>query len=114
VYRFDVVSAFLIAEKGGKTISVARGRVRPKVKSPFDSLILTWYRSALEFFGYLLPFKSYSDFFDIHVKCPFTFFGKGFPREKKFSSLRRRKGSSLVISRRLRHCACKWVQWSGL
>jgi hypothetical protein len=35
---FDVISAFLLAENGRKTISAARGRVRPKVKSPYDSL----------------------------------------------------------------------------
>jgi hypothetical protein len=37
LYPFDVISAFLIAENDRKTISAARGRVRPEVKSPFDS-----------------------------------------------------------------------------
>jgi hypothetical protein len=37
-------------------------RVRPEENSPFDSLTAIWYRSVLEFFGYLLPVKSYSTF----------------------------------------------------
>jgi hypothetical protein len=35
LYRFDVISAFVIAENGRKTISAGRGRVKPEVKSPF-------------------------------------------------------------------------------
>jgi hypothetical protein len=62
LYRFDVISAFVIAENGRKTISAARGRARPEVKSPFDSLTPIWYRSVLEFFDYLLPVESYSTF----------------------------------------------------
>jgi hypothetical protein len=62
LYRFDVISAFVIAENGRKTISAARGRVRPEVKSPFDCLTPIWYRSVLEFFDYLLPVQSYSTF----------------------------------------------------
>jgi hypothetical protein len=62
LYRFDVISAFVIAENGRKTISAARGRVRPEVKSPFDCLTAIWYRSVLEFFDYLLPVQSYSTF----------------------------------------------------
>jgi hypothetical protein len=50
LYRFDVISAFVIAENGRKTISAARGRA-----TPFDSLTPIWYRSVLEFFDYLLP-----------------------------------------------------------
>jgi hypothetical protein len=44
--RFDVISAFLNAANGEKTISAARTRrrVRPEVKSPVDSLTLIWYR----------------------------------------------------------------------
>jgi hypothetical protein len=38
LYRFDVIRAFVIVENGRKTISAARGRVRPEVKLPFDSL----------------------------------------------------------------------------
>jgi hypothetical protein len=41
--RFDVISACLIAENDGKTISAARGRVRPEVKSLFDSFNPIWY-----------------------------------------------------------------------
>jgi hypothetical protein len=62
LYRFDVISAFVIAENGRKTISAARGRARPEVKSPFDCLTPIWYRSVLEFFDYLLPVQSYSTF----------------------------------------------------
>jgi hypothetical protein len=38
------------------------GRARPEVKSPFDSLTPIWFRSALEFFNYLLPVQSYLTF----------------------------------------------------
>jgi hypothetical protein len=62
LYRFDVISAFVIAENGRKTISAARGRVRPEVKSPFDCSTPIWCRSVLEFFDYLLPAQSYSTF----------------------------------------------------
>jgi hypothetical protein len=62
LYRFDVISAFVIAENGRKTISAARGRARPEVKSPFDCLTPIWYRSVLEFFDHLLPVQSYSTF----------------------------------------------------
>jgi hypothetical protein len=62
VHPFDVISVLLIAENGGKTLSAARRRVRPQVKSLFDSLTPVWYRSVLELFGYLLPVKSYSTF----------------------------------------------------
>jgi hypothetical protein len=62
LYRFDVISAFVIAENGGKRISAARGHARPEVKSPFDCLTPIWYRSVLEFFDCLLPVQSYSTF----------------------------------------------------
>jgi hypothetical protein len=45
--RFDVISAFLVAENGGKMISAASWRVRPEVKSLFDSLTPIWYKWAL-------------------------------------------------------------------
>jgi hypothetical protein len=61
-YRFDILSAFLIAEKDGKMISAAKRHVRPEVTSPFDSLTPIWYRSVLEFFVHLSPFSSYSTF----------------------------------------------------
>jgi hypothetical protein len=62
LYRFDVISSFVIAGNGRKTISAARGRSKPEVKSPFDSLTPIWYRSVLEFFDYLLPVQCYSTF----------------------------------------------------
>jgi hypothetical protein len=68
IYRLScTVSTLLallivIAENGRKTISAARGRVRPEVKSPFDCLTPICYRSVLEFFDYLLPVQSYSTF----------------------------------------------------
>jgi hypothetical protein len=49
LYRFDAISAFLSAENGRKTISAARGRSRPELSLPFDSLTPIWYRSVLEF-----------------------------------------------------------------
>jgi hypothetical protein len=42
LHRFDVISTFIIAENGGKTISAARRRVIPEVKSPFDSSTPIW------------------------------------------------------------------------
>jgi hypothetical protein len=62
LYLFDVISAFLIVGNGGETILAARERVRPEVKSPSASLTPILYRSVLEFFGYLLPVKSYATF----------------------------------------------------
>jgi hypothetical protein len=94
LYRFDVISAFLIAENGGKTISAARGRVRPEVKSPFDSLTPIWYRSALEFFGYLLPSKVIR-LFRFACKMPFEIFGEGIFPVKKFFIDETPKGTSL-------------------
>jgi hypothetical protein len=84
LHRFDVISAFVIAENGRKTISAARGRARPEVKSPFDSLTPTWYRSILEFFDYLLLSKKLFDFLDLHVKCPLKILGKGYSPVKNF------------------------------
>ena len=81
-YRFDVIRAFLIAEKGGKTISAAMGRVRPEVKSPFSSLTPIWYRSVLEFFDYLSPVDSCSTF-RLTCKMPFESFGKEYSPVKK-------------------------------
>jgi hypothetical protein len=60
LYRFDVISAFVIAENGRKTISAARGRARSEVKSPFDCLTPIWYRSVLEFVSSMRPPKSTS------------------------------------------------------
>jgi hypothetical protein len=98
LYRFDVISAFVIAENDRKTISAARGRARPEVKSPFDCLTPIWYRSVLEFFDYLLPVQSYSIFL-FACKMPFENFGEGIlPREKFFLSMRPPKGTSLEQS----------------
>jgi hypothetical protein len=84
LYRFDVISAFVIAENGGKTISIARERIRPEVKSPFDFLTLIWYRLVSEFFGYLLHVKNYSTF-SICMQNAFEIFGEGiFPGGKIF------------------------------
>jgi hypothetical protein len=83
LYRFDAISAFVIAENGRKTISVARGRVRPEVKSPFDFLTPICYRSVLEFFIYLLPVESYSTFL-FAFKMPFENSGKGYSPVKIF------------------------------
>jgi hypothetical protein len=95
LYRFDVISAFVIAENGRKTISAARGRVRPEVKSPFDSLTPIWYRSALEFFQLSFTCQKLFDFFDLHVKCPLKFLGKGYSPVKKFFIDETPKGPSL-------------------
>jgi hypothetical protein len=49
-----------MAERRFRPLGPLVGGVRLEVKSPFDSLTPIWYRSALEFLGYFLPFKSYS------------------------------------------------------
>jgi hypothetical protein len=46
LHHFDVINAFLLAENGTKTISAARGRVKPELKSPFDSLTSIRYGSG--------------------------------------------------------------------
>jgi hypothetical protein len=98
LYRFDVISAFVIAENARKTISAARRRARPEVKSPFDCLTSIWYRPVLEFFDYLLPVESYSTF-RFARKLPFENFGEGiFPGEKIFSLMKPPKGTSLEQS----------------
>jgi hypothetical protein len=43
-------------------ISAAMGRAEPEMTSPFASLTPVWYGWPLEFFVYLLPFKSYATF----------------------------------------------------
>jgi hypothetical protein len=113
LYCYDVIRAFVIAEKGRKTISAARGRARPEVKSPFDSLTPIWYRSVLEFFDYLLPVQSYSTF-RFSCKMPFENFGEEIFPSEIFSSMRPQKALPWVNPRRLRYRACKSVQWSGL
>jgi hypothetical protein len=74
---FQRFSAFLIAEKGGKTISTARGSARPEVTSPIDSLTPIWYRKALEFCVYLSPIKSYSTFSICMQNSLWKFGGRG-------------------------------------
>jgi hypothetical protein len=98
LYRFDVISAFVIAENGRKTISAARGRVRPEVKSPFDSLTPIcigrfWNFSIIFYLSKVIRL------FRFACKMPFENFGEGiFPREKNFSSMRPPKGTSLEQS----------------
>jgi hypothetical protein len=62
VYRSPVIGIFGEVNKGRLTISAAGERVKPEVKSLFDSSIPIWYRSVFEFSGYLLPVKNYSTF----------------------------------------------------
>jgi hypothetical protein len=119
LYCYNVISAFLIAENGGKTILAARGRVRPEVKSPFDSLSAFWYwrfgiDRHVKIFGYLLPVKSYSTFLICMYNALWNFLGKVHSPWKKFSSMKPPKALPSVNSRCLMHCACKLVQWSGL
>jgi hypothetical protein len=98
LYRFDVINAFVIAENDRKTISAARRRARPEVKSPFDCLTPIWYRSVLEFFDYFYLSKVIR-LFRFACKMPFENFGEGiFPREKIFLSMKPPKGTSLEQS----------------
>jgi hypothetical protein len=79
MYHFDVIRVFVIAENGRKTISAARGRVRPEVKSPFDSLTRfdvdrCWIFSIIFYLSLVIRL------FDLHVKSPFKFWGRDIPR----------------------------------
>jgi hypothetical protein len=80
-YRFDVISAFPIADNGRKTISASRGRVGPEVIIlPFDSLTPIRYGSALEFF--LCHPSKVIRLFLFASKMPFENFVEGiFPRK---------------------------------
>jgi hypothetical protein len=98
LYRFDVISAFVIAENGRKTISAAKGRARPEVKSPFDSLTPIWYRSVLEFL-IIFYLSKVIRLFRFACKMPFENFGEGiFLREKFFFIDETPKGTSLEQS----------------
>jgi hypothetical protein len=85
LYRFEVISDFVIAENGGKTISVAKGRARPKVTSSIGSLTPIWYRSVVEFCVLSLTDQKFFDFFDLHAKCPLKNSGEGYSPMKEFS-----------------------------
>jgi hypothetical protein len=88
LYRFDVISAFVIAENGRKTILAARGLARPEVQSPFDCLTRFgigrfWNFSIIFYLSKIIGL------FRFACKMPFENFGEGiFPREKFFSSMR--------------------------
>jgi hypothetical protein len=75
-YRFDVISAYVIAENGRKTILAARGRARPEVKSPFNSLTLIWYRSLWNFWA-IFHLSKVIRLFRFACKMPFESFGEG-------------------------------------
>jgi hypothetical protein len=98
LYRFDVIGAFVIAENDRKTISAARGRARPEVKSPFDCLTRLgigrfWNFSIIFYLSKVIRL------FRFACKMPFENFGEGiFRREKFFSSMRPPKGTSLEQS----------------
>jgi hypothetical protein len=88
IYRLSctvstLFALFVIAENDRKTISVARGRARPEVKSPFDYFI----RFGMVGFGIFrlsFTYPKLFDFFDLHVKCPLKIFGKGYSPVKNF------------------------------
>jgi hypothetical protein len=113
LYRFDVIGAFLIAENGRKTISAARGRVTPEVKSAFDSLSPIWYMSALDFSA-IFYLSKVIRLFRFACKMPFEIFGEEIFPVKNFFIDETPKGPCFSNPRRLRHRACKSVQWSGL
>jgi hypothetical protein len=108
LYRFDVISAFLDAKNGGKTISAARGHVRPEVKSPFDSLTQfgigrLWNFSAIFYLSNVIQL------FRFACKIPFEIFGKGHYPMKKFFIDETQKTLLWVNPHGLGHRACKWV-----
>jgi hypothetical protein len=43
---FQRYKRFFSVENGAKTVLAARGRIRPELTSPVDSLTLIWFRSA--------------------------------------------------------------------
>jgi hypothetical protein len=82
LYRFDVISAFVIAENGGKTIAAARGRARPEVKSPFSSstrfgMRRSWNFSIIFYLSEVIRLLRFAR------KTPFEIFAEGiFPVQK--------------------------------
>jgi hypothetical protein len=76
LHPFDVISVFIVAENGGKTISAARGRVRPKMTSPFDFLTQIWYRSALDFIRLSFIVQKIFDVVYLLAKCTLKVLGK--------------------------------------
>jgi hypothetical protein len=89
LYRFDAISAFLIAGNGRKTISAG------------SDVIVRFLDPDLMYVGFgilrlSLTDQKLFDFFDLHVKCPLKILGEGvLPTEKFFSSMRPPKGTSL-------------------
>jgi hypothetical protein len=82
-YRFDVIGAFVIAEKDRNTISAARGRARLEMKSPFDSLTRFGTRQPGNF-SVIFTCPKLFDFIDLHVKRPLKILGKGYSAVKNF------------------------------
>jgi hypothetical protein len=82
LYHSDVIGVFLVAENGGKPISAVRGRVRPQMKSPFNSLTPIWYRSVLEFSA-LFHLSKVIRLFRFACKMPFEIFYEGISSIKK-------------------------------
>jgi hypothetical protein len=99
LYRFDITSAFVIAENGRKTISAARGRVRPEVKSPFDSLIPIWCTVG-RFWNFSTIFYLSKVIRHCRFACKMLFenFGEGIFPVKYFSSMKPPKGTFLEQS----------------
>jgi hypothetical protein len=96
LYGFDVVSGFLIAENGGKTIQTAREHVTLEKTSPFDSLTPIRSGSAVKFFVYLSLFKSYrTRLFRFTCKIPSENFWEEIAPEKPSLSMRASKSMSL-------------------
>jgi hypothetical protein len=78
------MSAFLIAENGGKTITAARRCVRPEVTSPFDSLTPFGIDRLWNFSSCLSPLKSYLVFSICMQNSLRKFWGRGNAPENFF------------------------------
>jgi hypothetical protein len=75
----------VIAESGRKTISAARRRVRPEVKSPFDFLTPIWH-GRLWNSPIIYYLSKVIQLFRFACKMPFEIFEEGiFPVRKNFN-----------------------------
>jgi hypothetical protein len=95
---FPRYSPFVIAKHDEKIISAAKERVRSEKTSPFNFFTSIWYRSVLECFIYLSPFKSNSAFL-MYMRNPFETFQEGILPPKFFVVNECPKTNNLVVNR---------------
>jgi hypothetical protein len=79
-----LLSLFSMPKMAEKRFRSLGGVLHGEVMPPSDSLTPIWYRSSLEFFGNLSPFKHYATFFRFARKLPFDIFWEGIFPHKRF------------------------------